>query len=93
MAGGKAGKRKPGKPKPTGSQRSAPAAWKVILAGRLRDVFGTMSIREIARATNHNRETVRRFLNSGNPSVAFLVEASRASGVSVDWLVGLGRKR
>ena len=92
-AGTKAVKRKPGMPKPAGSKRSAPAAWKLILAGRLRDVFGTMSIRDIADATGHNHETVRRFLASGSPSVAFLVETSRASGVSVDWLVGLRGKR
>lgn len=92
-AGAKAGKRKTGKPQPTGSKRSAPAAWKLILAGRLRDVFGTMSIRDIADATGHNHETVRRFLASGSPSVAFLVETSRAGGVSVDWLLGLRAKR
>ncbi len=92
-AGAKAGKRKPEMPKPTGSKRSAPAAWKLILAGRLRDVFGTMSIRDIADATGHNHETVRRFMASGSPSVAFLVDTSRAYGVSVDWLLGLGGKR
>ena len=67
----------------------APAAWKLVLAGRLQDVFGNMTTREIADATGHNRETVRRFLASGSPSVAFLVDTSRASGVSVDWLLGL----
>ena len=85
----KGGARKPRKPKPTGSKRSAPAAWKLVLAGRLQDVFGNMTTREIADATGHNRETVRRFLASGSPSVAFLVDTSRASGVSVDWLLGL----
>jgi hypothetical protein len=52
-----------------------------------------MPIRQVAHATGHNRETVRRFLASGSLSVAFLVETSRACGVSVGWLVGLSKKR
>jgi len=76
-------------PKPTGSKRRAQAAWKLILAGRLRALFGTMTNREIADVTGHNHETVRRFLASGSPSVSFLVATSRACGVSVDWLLGL----
>lgn len=74
-------------------QSSAPAAWKVLLASRLRSVFGAISNREIASRTNHNHETVRRFMASGSPSVAFLVEVARAYGVSVDWLLGLKAKR
>lgn len=76
-----------------GVQCSAPAAWKKVLASRLREVFGDLTYREIARATGHNHETVRRFLASGSPSVAFLVAVSRRYGVSVDWLVGFRGKR
>lgn len=88
-AGASASNRRPRMPNPAGSKRRAPAAWKLILAGRLRAVFGTMTNREIADTTGHNRETVRRFLASGSPNVSFLVDTSRACGVSVDWLLGL----
>ncbi len=89
----KTGKRKA---KPAGTTRykpTEPAAWKDLLAARLREVFGATSFRAVAAATNHNHETVRRFLTSGSPSVAFLVETSRATGVSVDWLLGLRKKK
>jgi len=89
----KSGKRK-GKPAgKTGYKPTEPAAWKDVLAGRLMDVFGSASFRAIATATHHNHETVRRFLTSSTPSVAFLVETSRATGVSVDWLLGLRGKK
>jgi len=89
MRGGRRSKRSTG----AGSKRVARAAWKNVLADRLRQAFGAATFREIAKATGHNHETVRRFLATGSPRVSFLVETSKAYGVSVDWLLGLVRKK
>lgn len=57
------------------------------MARRMRTIVGETPLRQIAAMTNFAAETVRRYMNSGRPSVRFLQELCRAKQESADWLL------
>lgn len=58
---------------------------------RLRWAARGCSVREVARRTRMNPETVRRYMRGSVPTVWFVIEFCRAYGVSADWLLdGIG---
>lgn len=65
----------------------------INLANRLNAVTGGVSLREAAKATGYNHETIRRYCNKGKCPADFLVAAAYAFGVSPGWLLtGPGAK-
>jgi helix-turn-helix protein len=63
------------------------------LAGRLRDVAGPLTFREVGELTGTHPENARRYLQGGSVSLNFVRNFCRAFGVSADWLLeGRGQK-
>lgn len=60
------------------------------LRDRLHIAMRGHSCRAIARLTEHNPETVRRYMATGTPSVVFLIRVCDVTGVRAEWLL-LGR--
>lgn len=61
------------------------------LLGRLREVTEQYSYSEISRQTGIHRESCRRYLVHGNPTLEFLSVLCRSLGVSAHWLLlGVG---
>jgi len=54
---------------------------------RMRAVVGRRSFREIADLTDHNSETVRRYLQGASPSVEFVAAFTKRFGVNAHWLL------
>ncbi len=53
-----------------------------------------ITIADIARLTDCNAETVRRFVRQGKPSAVFLARFCREYRISPDWLIlGVGSQR
>lgn len=60
---------------------------------RLKTVVGKTTYRALGQATNHNPETVRRYMSGQAPSVEFLASMISAYSVNADWLMtGRGPK-
>lgn len=57
------------------------------LTERLRAACGSKHTSEIARMTDWNRETIRRYLSGQRPDIEFLARFAKVMGVSMDWLV------
>lgn len=57
------------------------------LATRMQDVTAGLSFSEIARRTDTNRETTRRYMVQGKPSAEFLARFCEAFEVSATWLL------
>lgn len=57
---------------------------------RLSTLFEGLSFRQIAELTEHNQETVRRYMRGQDPSVAFLVAVCERTDVLPEWLL-MGR--
>ena len=66
-------------------QRDAGVAGPIV--ARLNELLRDRTFAEIARATEFNSETVRRYMRGGQPSVAFVVAVARHYRVSLDWLL------
>ncbi len=60
------------------------------VAARMQEACGELSFSEIARRTGSNRETVRRYMTQGKPTVAFVAAICEHFGISPTWLI-LGR--
>ena len=54
---------------------------------RLKDAVGPISYADLADRTGYNRETVRRFMRGGTPSVGFVVAVSVEFDCSLNWLL------
>lgn len=54
---------------------------------RLSIIAGERSYRRLAELTNHNPETVRRYMHGQPPSVEFLASLCASLGVCADWLL------
>ncbi len=67
--------------------RPAPDAWNARLIFRLKSAAQGCNFHEIARRTDANAETVRRYFRDGNPSVAFVARFCAVFSVSADWLL------
>jgi hypothetical protein len=64
------------------------------LLSRLNQVSQPHSYADISRMTGFHRETCRRYLTLGNPTVEFMTALCEALGVSVHWLLlGVGPVR
>jgi hypothetical protein len=58
---------------------------------RLNNAAGPDSISEVARITRTSRETTRRYMAQGRPSVEFIITFCRSYDVNPTWLLfGLG---
>lgn len=69
------------------------ASYAVGLAARMAETCAGLSFNEIARRTESNRETVRRYMTDGRPPAEFVARLSEAFGVSGTWLLtGRGPK-
>lgn len=61
---------------------------------RMKEVIGPRSFREVAKITNTNHETVRRYMQGQTPSVEFLTALCDALRVNTTWmLLGQGPMR
>ena len=64
------------------------------LVRRLLLVVDNQTVLEIALATGHHRETVRRYVAGQWPSAEFLADVCRAYNVNGDWLLtGRGKPK
>jgi len=57
------------------------------LHDRLRDVIGNRSYRAVGELTDHNPETVRRYMSGKAPSVEFVAAICHKLDVHADWLL------
>ena len=57
------------------------------LHDRMKSMIGKTTFRALGEATNHNPETVRRYLSGQAPSVEFLSSLVSAYSVNADWLL------
>lgn len=72
---------------------SKSSAYAAGLAARMAEVCAGLSFSEVARRTEMNRETTRRYMTSGRASAEFLARLCEAFGVSGTWLLtGRGGK-
>lgn len=63
------------------------------LHDRMKSMVGKTTFRALGQATNHNPETVRRYMSGQAPSVEFLSALVGAYAVNADWLLtGRGPK-
>lgn len=60
---------------------------RVRLWRRLLVVIGSGTVLQVAQATGHHRETVRRYVAGQWPSTEFLAAVCRAYNVNGDWLL------
>lgn len=79
---------------PTGSRKAAAearseSAWHLGVAQRLREAVAGDTLIEVSRCKGINRETVRRHLRDGRPSLEFVVQICRLYGANADWLLGV----
>ena len=63
------------------------AAADAELQARLVRITRGLSFAEIARITGCHRETCRRYLTHGSPTIEFLSALCGAQGISVHWLL------
>ena len=54
---------------------------------RMKAIVGKTTFRALGQATNHNPETVRRYMSGQAPSVEFLSALVGAYSVNADWLL------
>lgn len=54
---------------------------------RMKSMIGKTTFRALGEATNHNPETVRRYMSGQAPSVEFLSALVGAYSVNADWLL------
>lgn len=64
-------------------------AWREKTSARIREVVGNYSLYEISKHTGLNRESIRRHLHRGRPSVDSVVMLCKVFGVSADWILGI----
>lgn len=57
------------------------------LHDRMKTIVGKTTFRALGQATNHNPETVRRYMSGQAPSVDFLSALVGAYAVNADWLL------
>ena len=57
------------------------------IADRMRDVCAGLSFTEVARRTETNRETARRYLAHGRPSAEFMARLCESFGISGTWIL------
>ena len=57
------------------------------LHDRMKSMVGKTTFRALGQATNHNPETVRRYMSGQAPSVEFLSALVGAYAVNADWLL------
>lgn len=57
------------------------------LGDRMRLICAELTFSEVARRTDTNRETVRRYISSGRPSAEFVARLCQTFGVSGTWLL------
>lgn len=57
------------------------------LHDRMKSMIGKTTFRALGEATNHNPETVRRYMSGQAPSVEFLSALVSAYAVNADWLL------
>jgi hypothetical protein len=73
-------------PQPRASRiRAEP--WEAALADRLRATAAGVPLREVARLTDTNHETVRRYFQSGRVSGLFLTRFAESFDTSLEWLM------
>src|SRR5262245_57647746 len=66
---------------------ASPPRYDRRVAARLREVASGLSFGQIERMTGFNHETVRRYMQLGNPSAAFLRAFCVTFGVSADQML------
>jgi hypothetical protein len=82
----------------TGGQRADPSgppsdlsAFDIDLLNRLKEVAGHFTYSEISRQTGIHRESCRRYLVHGKPTMEFLAVLCQSMGISAHWLLlGVG---
>ena len=84
----------PAKARRSSRKSRSATSWSGALADRLCRVAEGVPLREIARCTGYNHETIRRYMLRGNVPAHFVVAFADAFGVGPVWvLTGKGAMR